>query len=121
MANLDIIENEKLVDKSADVGAYFHQSLNQRFAKDNFVGQVRGQGMIAAVQLMADAENKVFLDSSLKTAGKVTAKCYENGLIARPLPSVDSVAFSPPLVTTKEEVDQIVDIFETSVRAVIEA
>ncbi len=119
MANLDIIENEKLVDKAADVGAYFHQSLKDRFAGDNFVGQIRGQGMIAAVQLMQDAGEKIFLDSSLKTAGKVTAKCYENGLIARPLPSVDSVAFSPPLVTSKDEVDQIVDIFERSVRAVI--
>jgi L-2,4-diaminobutyrate transaminase len=120
MANLDIIENEKLVEKSADVGAYFHKLLNQRFANDNFVGQVRGRGMIAAVQLMQDAENKVFLDPSLKTAGKITAKCYENGLIARPLPSVDSVAFSPPLVTTKEEVEQIVDIFETSVRSILD-
>lgn len=119
MANLDIIENEKLVEKSADVGAYFHTLLNQRFANDNFVGQVRGRGMIAAVQLMQDAENKVFLDPSLKTAGKITTKCYENGLIARPLPSVDSVAFSPPLVTTKEEVDQIVDIFEVSVRSIL--
>jgi len=76
--------------------------------------------MLAAVQLMQDAENKTFLDSSLKTAGKVTAECYENGLIARPLPSVDSVAFSPPLVTSKEEVDQIVDIFELSVRSVLD-
>jgi len=120
MANLDIIENENLVAKSADVGAYFHQSLKTRFANDNLVGQVRGKGMIAAVQLMKDAENKEFLDASLKTAGKVTTKCYENGLIARPLPSVDSVAFSPPLVTTKEQVDQIVDIFESSVRSVLD-
>jgi len=120
MANLDIIEGEKLVEKSADVGAYFHKALADRFANDNFVGQIRGQGMLAAVQLMQDAENKTFLDSSLKTAGKVTAECYENGLIARPLPSVDSVAFSPPLVTSKEEVDQIVDIFELSVRSVLD-
>jgi len=120
MANLDIIEGEKLVEKSADVGAYFHKALADRFANDNFVGQIRGQGMLAAVQLMQDAENKTFLDSSLKTAGKVTTKCYENGLIARPLPSVDSVAFSPPLITTKKQIDEIVDIFETSVRSVLD-
>jgi L-2,4-diaminobutyrate transaminase len=119
LANLDIIENENLVGQSAEVGAYFHKLLNERFANDPFVGQIRGKGMIAAVQLMADADSKKFLDPSLKTAGKVTAKCYENGLIARPLPSVDSVAFSPPLVTTKEQVNQIVDIFEASLRAVI--
>ena len=120
MANLDIIENENLVAKSAEVGAYFHQTLAKRFANDNFVGQIRGQGMLAAVQLMKDAQNKTFFDSSLKMAGRVTAECYKNGLIARPLPSVDSVAFSPPLITTKKEVDKIVDIFEVSVRSVID-
>ena len=120
LANLDIIESENLVEKAADVGAYFHQALADRFINDNFVGQIRGQGMLAAVQLMQDAEHKVFLDSSLKTAGKITAKCYENGLIARPLPSVDSVAFSPPLVTSKDQVDEIVDIFDKSVRSILD-
>jgi len=77
--------------------------------------------MIAAVQLMQDKDNHVFLDPKAKTAGQVTAECYKRGLIARPLPSVDSVAFSPPLVTTKQDADQIVDIFEASVRTVIRA
>jgi len=120
MANLDIIENEGLVDQSADVGAYFHQQLNQRFANDSFVGQVRGRGMLAAVQLMQDSDSKTFFDSTLKIAPQVTVECYKNGLIARPLPSVDSVAFSPPLITSKEQVDNIVDIFEHSVRKVID-
>ena len=52
MANLDIIEKENLVDNAATVGAYFHEQLNKRFAKDSFVAQVRGKGMIAAVQLV---------------------------------------------------------------------
>ena len=105
---------------SATNGAYFQEQLLKRFKDDNFVGEVRGKGMLVAVQLMKDARNKTFLDSTLKTAAKVTKQCYENGLIARPLPSVDSVAFSPPLVTTTTEIDQIVDIFEKSVRAVLE-
>lgn len=121
MANLDIIEKDNLVEKADEVGRYFHKCLNERFANDNFIGQIRGQGMIAAVQLMRDADSKTFLDAGLKTAGKVTAKCYQNGLIARPLPSVDSVAFSPPLVTSKEQINQIVDIFDKSLRQVIEA
>jgi len=119
MANLDIIENEKLVEQSAEVGAYFHQQLNDRFATDSFVGQVRGQGMLAAVQLMQDKDSKRFFDPKIKIAPQVTAECYRRGLIARPLPSVDSVAFSPPLVTSKKDVDQIVGIFEESVREVL--
>jgi len=119
IANLDIIAQEDLIQRAADNGAYFHALLTARFSQDNFVGQVRGKGMIAAVQLMKDARNKEFLDTRLKTASLVTAECYKNGLIARPLPSVDSVAFSPPLITSKNEIDKIVDLFETSVRAVL--
>ncbi|MFT5572664.1 MAG: L-2,4-diaminobutyrate transaminase [Cryomorphaceae bacterium] len=119
MANLDIIENEKLVEQSATVGAHFHQQLNDRFANDPFVAQVRGQGMIAAVQLMHDKDSKSFFGPKTKIAGLVTAECYQQGLIARPLPSVDSVAFSPPLITSKEQANQIVDIFERSVRKVM--
>lgn len=120
MANLDIIESEKLVDQSAEVGAYFHQQLQQRFENDNFVAQIRGQGMLAAVQLMQDKDSKSFFAPSTKIAPQVTAECYKNGLIARPLPSVDSVAFSPPLVTTKADVDNIVSIFEQSLRTVMQ-
>ncbi len=119
MANLDIIEKEGLVEQSADVGAYFHQQLTERFKQDGFVGQVRGQGMLAAVQLMQDSDSKTFFDSSIKIAPQVTAQCYKNGLIARPLPSVDSVAFSPPLIANKDDVNTIIDRFEDSVRAVM--
>lgn len=119
MANLDIIENDGLVEKAANIGDYFHNSLNQRFANDPFVAQVRGKGMLAAVQLVKDKDSKTFFEGSTKIAPQVTVECYKNGLIARPLPSVDSVAFSPPLVTTKEQVNDIVDIFEKSLRKIM--
>lgn len=121
MANLSIIENEKLVERAAENGAYFHQQLQEKVGKDGFVGQIRGQGMLAAVQLMQDARNKTFFDPTTKIAPQVTTECYNNGLIARPLPSVDSVAFSPPLIASKAEIDQIVDIFDHSVRKVMAA
>lgn len=120
MANLDIIENDGLVDQSAKVGTYLQKTLLERFKNDTFVAQVRGQGMLAAVQLVKDKSSKTFFDASTKIAPKVTAECYKNGLIARPLPSVDSVAFSPPLITTKEQVNDIADIFEKSVRRVMQ-
>jgi len=119
MANLDIIENEKLVDQAADVGAYFHRLLNERFANDDFVAQVRGRGMIAAVQLVKNKSTKTFFDKTTKIAPMVTQRCYQNGLIARPLPSIDSIAFSPPLVCTVDDVNEIVDLFEVSVRSVM--
>jgi len=119
MANLDIIEKENLVTKSAEIGAYFHQQLQQRFEQDSFVAEIRGRGMLAAVQLVKDKASKTLFDPKVKIAPKVTQQCYENGLIARPLPSVDSVAFSPPLITTRAQVDEIVNRFDQSLREVM--
>ncbi|MDG0970371.1 MAG: aminotransferase [Porticoccaceae bacterium] len=119
MANLDIIENENLVDNAALVGTYFHQQLKQRFSKDSFVAEVRGVGMIAAVQLVKDKNQRTFFEKETKISAKVAQQCYENGLIARPLPSLDSIAFSPPLICTNNDIDNIVDRFEASVRTVI--
>ena len=119
MANLDIIEKEHLVDNAATVGAYFHEQLNKRFADDGFVAQVRGKGMIAAVQLVKDKTNNTFFDKEIKISAKVAHKCYENGLIARPLPSLDSMAFSPPLICTTDDIDNIVNVFDASVRSVM--
>jgi L-2,4-diaminobutyrate transaminase len=119
MANLDIIEKEKLVDNAATVGAYFHDQLKQRFANDDFVAEVRGTGMIAAVQLVKDKTNKTFFDKETKISAKIAAQCYEDGLISRPLPSLDSMAFSPPLICTTKDIDNIVNIFDDSVRSVM--
>jgi len=119
MANLDILENENLIEQSADVGNYLHQQLRQRFSNDDFVAEVRGVGMIAAVQLVRDKHRKVLFDNDLKIALKVTQRCYSNGLIARPLPSIDSIAFSPPLICSKADIDKIVTIFELSLRSVM--
>ena len=121
MANLDIIEGEKLVEQAAQHGDYFHTQLEAKIGNKPYVAEIRGQGMLAAVQLMKDADRKKFFDPAIKIAPQVTAECYKNGLIARPLPSVDSVAFSPPLVASKAEIDQIVDIFSYSVEQVMSA
>ncbi|MCH2190931.1 MAG: aminotransferase [Gammaproteobacteria bacterium] len=121
MANIDIIEQEGLVEQSALNGQYFHDQLARAVSEKAYVGQIRGQGMLAAVQLMQDSSSKTFFPASTKIAPQVTAECYKNGLIARPLPSVDSVAFSPPLIASKQEIDQIVDIFSFSVEKIMAA
>jgi len=75
--------------------------------------------MIAAVQLVKDKNQRTFFDKETKISAKVAQQCYENGLIARPLPSLDSMAFSPPLICTNNDIDNIIDRFEASVRKVI--
>lgn len=118
LANLDIIEDEDLVPRAAETGAYLHRALAEAFAGHPHVGQVRGLGMIAAVQLMQDAESKTFNPLSEKTAARVAAAVKERGVLVRPLPTADSLAMSPPLVFTRADVDELVDALKGGIDTV---
>lgn len=115
LANLDIIESEDLVSRAADIGAYLHRCLAEAFSDHPHVGQVRGRGLLAAVQLVADRDGKTLYDLSEKMAGKVAAAVRRRGVLVRPLPTVDSLAMSPPLVITRAEVDELVDALSAGI------
>jgi L-2,4-diaminobutyrate transaminase len=109
MANLDILENENLIGNAADVGAYLHQSLADALHDHAHIGEIRGRGLIGAIQLMADRETRTGFDLKHKIAARCVAAIGELGVIYRPLPTADSIAFSPPLCLTRNEADQMVD------------
>jgi L-2,4-diaminobutyrate transaminase len=115
IANLDIIEGEKLHDKAAETGAYMQDLLHQTFDGQPAVAEVRGTGLIAAVELVADPAAKKAFDPGLKVAGRVAARALDKGLITRALPNADSLAFSPPLIISREEVEQCVSLLNESV------
>lgn len=106
LANLDIIENEKLVENAAATGAYLHQQLNERVAGHALVGETRGLGLIAGVELVADKADKRAFDLSDGVAKRMYRVLLDEGLICRPV--LNTMAFSPPLIVTKPEVDEMV-------------
>ncbi len=114
LKNLEIIEQEGLVENARVVGAYLHEQLNEVFKNNPHVGEVRGRGLLAGIQLMADAEDMHFFKPAAKIPHRIKEACYERGLISRGLPTVTSVALSPPLVVTKSDIDEIVDILKAS-------
>ncbi len=118
MANLDILEGENLVGNSATVGAYMQERLHAAFDDHPQVGEVRGVGLIAAVEFVQDKAAKTRFDPSHKVAVRIGAKCMDLGLITRALPNSDAVAFSPPLIITREEVDACVERLSQAVKEV---
>jgi len=108
LENLDIIEREGLVAQAAERGAQLQQRLREEFADHPLVGEVRGLGLIAAVEFVAEREPVKAFDRALGVGRRVTAKCLERGLITRALPDADTIAFSPPFVVTEGEVDEMV-------------
>lgn len=118
LANLDILEREGLVEQAAETGAYLHHALEEAFADHPHIGQVRGKGLLAALQLVEDKTDKRLYDTSLKTAGKVAAAVRKRGVLVRPLPTVDSLAMSPPLVFTRAEVGRLIDTVKAALNEV---
>ena len=112
MANLDIMERLDLPAKCADVGAYFQQRLREVAEDHPLVGEVRGEALLAAVELVADREAKEPFDPDLLVGPTLGKYAMEEGLIIRSLPLGDAVSFSPPLVITEAEVEEALDLFK---------
>ena len=101
---IEIYERDKLFDHARDVGAYM-QSKIREFADHPLVGEVRGVGMIGAVELVANKETRqAFADNSV--GGYCQKQCEKNGLIVRAMGG-NSIALCPPLILTVEQVDEI--------------
>ncbi len=111
LANLDIMERENLVQNSAKVGKYMLDSL-MTLKEHSLVGDVRGLGLLCAVELVKNKTTKEKFPPGDPLAKSITKKLAEEGLLVR----FDGVLFlSPPLTITKSEVDEIVTIVEKAV------
>ncbi|AZO50278.1 MAG: aminotransferase class III-fold pyridoxal phosphate-dependent enzyme [Mesorhizobium sp.] len=119
-AVLDIVEKEDLPGNARDVGAFFQAQLQEKFAQLPIVGEVRGVGLMAAIEFVADRGKKKRFDPSLKVGARISKAARDRGLIVRAMPHGDILGFAPPLVTTKSEVEEIIGIAESAVRFVMD-
>ncbi|MBS0558757.1 MAG: aspartate aminotransferase family protein [Proteobacteria bacterium] len=108
------IETLKIYDEMdmgahiASVGPHMQSELKRRFADHPLVGEVRGVGLVAACELVANKETHANFDPAAKVGARLTKLCEANGVIARTLPG-DVLAFSPPLIISKAEIDEMLD------------
>jgi L-2,4-diaminobutyrate transaminase len=118
LANLEIIEREGLVENSRDVGSYLLESLRQAMGDHPFVAEIRGIGMLAALECTAPGTVEPIDGRPMAYPAAVATRCWDRGLIARAL--WENVALAPPLCTTRSEVDEIVSILSEVMREVAE-
>jgi L-2,4-diaminobutyrate transaminase len=119
-ANLDILEREKLTENAAEVGAYMLEALHAAFDGLPITGEVRGVGLMLAVEFVGDPATKRRLDPALQVAYRISARARERGLITRAMPQSEAIGFAPPLVLTRADADQIVDIAAAATREVLD-
>jgi adenosylmethionine-8-amino-7-oxononanoate aminotransferase len=112
LANLDIVEREGLVENSARVGAYLLEQLRERLGAHPFVGEIRGIGLLAAVEWVRPGSKEPVGGRPMSFPTAIASRAWERGLIVRAL--WECTALAPPLCTTRAEVDEIVDILAAS-------
>jgi adenosylmethionine-8-amino-7-oxononanoate aminotransferase len=108
LASWDIIEKEELLDRVLEIGPYFQQQL-QTLQDIPLVGNVRGEGLMAAVEMTIEGRNELdLLEKDYAIGEMVDQHCQKLGLLVRPF--INICIISPPLIINKEQVDELVSI-----------
>lgn len=106
-ATLDVLEKEGLVQNAAKVGAALKENLSRVAGTSKLIGDVRGLGLMIAVELVKDKATK---ERAKHETDAVMLACFERGLMVLPC-GPNSIRFSPPLNITQKDADTAVEIF----------
>jgi len=116
LANVGIIEREGLVQRAADIGPRFLKQLHQQLDPFPQVGEVRGLGLMAAVELVdPNASGSAYYDNAVPLAGRVIARCVENGMLPRRLNN--TLCMAPPLISTETQLGRLVEVLAEAIQA----
>ncbi|MFW6076257.1 MAG: aspartate aminotransferase family protein [Hyphomicrobiales bacterium] len=119
IANLELIDRLGLVDNAGTVGGYLNAQMRKALGDHPNVGDVRGEGLLCAVELVEDREARRFFEPAAGIGGKVVGALLRRGVIARAMPQGDILGFAPPLCLTQAEADQVVGATTEAVREVL--
>jgi adenosylmethionine-8-amino-7-oxononanoate aminotransferase len=109
LKTLEIFERDRLFEKAATAGDYLHQQL-KRFEAHPLVGEVRGKGLIAAIELVPNkGTDERFAGGKVGTFAQ--KQCQQNGLIVRAVAG-NSIALCPPLIITNDQINDIIHALE---------
>jgi putrescine aminotransferase len=112
LTNLRIIETEKICAGVRELAPYFQQRL-RALGSLPIVGDVRGMGLIAGVELVANRAQRQSFRPDVAIAQRIALACRARGVIVRPLGTV--IGISPPLTITRAHVDILADVLHASI------
>jgi L-2,4-diaminobutyrate transaminase len=119
VANLKLLDSLNLVANAGEVWPYLTRTMSEALAEHPNVGEVRGEGMLTAVELVEDRDPRTFFDASRKITPQVVAAMGRRGVIARAMPQGDIIGYAPPLCLSREEADTIVAATADAIREVL--
>jgi len=107
LKNLEVIEKAGLVPRvKTSIGPYLQRRLAETFADHPIVGEVRGTGLLAAVELVRDRKERRFFPDPGTIGTLCRNYCFNDGLISRAIR--DTMVLAPPLTIRESEIDEIV-------------
>ncbi len=109
LANIEVIEEKKLVERAAKYGKYLEKKLNALRKKYSIVGEARGIGMLWALELDVDPK--------LGVGGWIRDYCWKNGMILRN--NGDILVYAPALIMTQKEIDEMLARTEKAIKAAV--
>lgn len=119
VANLKLVDSLGLVKNARETGAYFNKAMKEAVGAHPHVGDVRGEGMLCAVEFVEDREKRTFYDPAKKVGPAVTAALLKRGVIGRAMPQGDILGFAPPLCLTRAEADEVAGKTAEAVKEVL--
>ena len=107
LANLRILKEEKILEKVREETAPYLQKRLRELADHPLVGEVRGVGMLGAIELAKNKQTRERFPSEMGVGMICRGHCFESGLIMRAVG--DTMIIAPPLVISKDEIDELVE------------
>jgi L-2,4-diaminobutyrate transaminase len=119
VANLKLIDQLNLVQNAAKMGVYLKKALTDAVGGHANVGEVRGDGLLCAVEFVEDKDDRKYFDADRKISYALNAAFLKRGVISRAMPQGDILGFAPPFCLTHAEADEIASKLKESVAEVL--
>lgn len=123
IAVLRYLQENNLVERAGEMGEYMLSRMREKLLKHRIVGDVRGKGLLVGFELVKDKETKEPFDPSLSVPWRLEDEAFERGLIIYPGRGSlngqvgDVTQLAPPLIITREQIDEVVRILDESITA----
>ena len=114
LATLDVIENERLLKNSQEVGDYMMQRMADWPKKHKIVGDVRGRGLMIGVEIVKDQKT---LEYGNIERDRIVQQAFEHGVLFLGC-GPSTIRIAPPLIVTKDEADVAVDVLQEAIASV---
>ncbi|WP_372572573.1 aspartate aminotransferase family protein [Ruegeria jejuensis] len=119
VANLKLLDDLNLIANNRDTGTYLNQAMVDALGDHPNVGDIRGEGMLCAVEFVQDRDSRRFFDASETMGVRIAGALAASGVIGRAMPQGDILGFAPPFCLTHQEADTVIAATLRAVKTVL--